>query len=135
MPIQINWLDASKPVIMVGYQDPWTWSEVTANLNETVAMLDTVTTPVPSIIDFRTVHTTPKLDIRELQKISKHASIKHPNSGIIILVGSRLHIRVMVDVFSRLFPTIFKKYRIVATMAQALEMVSVSAPEEKLVTA
>lgn len=104
MTVTVEWDDPTHPdILRYTFSGHWAWDELRAAFAEADAHMAAVTPPVHVIVDV--LHSkTPTLDnwMREVIEL-----VKRPNahwSGIVVLVGSPVAFRVMVQQLQFLYP-------------------------------
>jgi hypothetical protein len=120
MPIPVAWHNEEKTLIIQRFGSVWTFQDVIQMMDETAALLDTIPHRAAVISDLSQSRTTPNLSVGALQRIANHPLMKHPNLICIYLVGVQTYVRVVVQVFARMFPAAFKRYQLADT-AEAAE--------------
>ncbi len=102
MPLITEWDNDQKTILRVTYQPGWTWDEMEDNLPLEREFLDGVDHPVDVIADFRGTSLPPGA-IARLPKIASSPPYTHPNSGIVIMVGSPAFMEEVVGIYRRVF--------------------------------
>lgn len=120
MPIPVEWYNEEKTMIIQRFGSGWTFQDVIQMMDETAGLLDTISHRAAVISELSQSRTTPNISVGALQRIANHRLTKHPNLIRIYLVGVQTYVRVVIQVFARMFPAAFKRYQPVDT-AEAAE--------------
>lgn len=119
MSITVNWSDEQKSELIYHIQGKWTWDELFAAIDEATHLLDTINHRVNLIIDVSESLFMPPLSVANLRRVANAPTMSHPNTGLLILVGANQFIKIMFQVFSRLFPHAASRYRLIDTIENA----------------
>jgi hypothetical protein len=101
MPITTDWDNPEKTIIRYHYGGKWNLTEFYAAFETAHKMIDTVNHQVHLIIDVRNSNILPNGVLSQGRTAANRA--KHPNQGIIVIVGASGLIRGMFDVFKKLY--------------------------------
>lgn len=121
MPIEPVWDDANKTTIRYVYSGKWTWDELHLSVTEAQRMMAEVTHQVHVIIDLSTSRIIPS------GSFSGHirgASSRMPdNTGLVIIVGNSLMLRVIQKVMAVIPGRETKKGFILSTLDEAHNLI------------
>lgn len=124
MAINVKWADESQSAIVYELKGKWTWDELFIAIDEAVQLLDSINHSVNIIIDVSESQYTPPLSVANLRRVANAPTMSHPNTQLLILVGANQFIKIMFQVFSRLFPHAASRYRMMKTLEEALSVVA-----------
>jgi hypothetical protein len=82
--------------------------------------MDTVDHKVVVILDMTQTNFVPSLNLGAMQKLVNAPTVNHPNMTHFYMVGVKVYVRAMTDIFSRLFPKAFSQYKVVKSVDEAL---------------
>jgi hypothetical protein len=116
MPIDIRWDNDEKTILYCRVENPWTWEDLDVTMVQMHAMLDEVPHRVSTIIDYSNGSLMPANPLRHGTKLARN---RHPNSDRMILVGSSMFMRSLLNVFSKLYPEINEMLGFADTVEQA----------------
>ncbi len=123
MPIQVKWLDEEHKIILNKYTGKWDWTELFNAIEQSASLMDTVDHKVAVILDMSATNHVPTLNLGAMQKIVGARTSHHPNMTHFYMVGIKVYVRAMTDIFSRLFPRAFAQYKVVKSVEEALEKI------------
>jgi|GEM_PF-2611444 hypothetical protein len=115
MAIPVEWYNEDRTMIIQRFGSGWTFQDVIQMMDETADLLDTISHRAAVISDLSQSKTTPNLSVGALQRIANHRLTKHPNLIRIYMIGVQTYVRVVVQVFARMFPAAFKRYQLADT--------------------
>jgi hypothetical protein len=84
-------------------------------------MLNEVNHKVVVVIDLSRSPSMPGMHMRSLQQIANARTNNHPNMTVRYLIGLRPYLKTMLDIFGRIFPRAYQKYRVANTVEDAIE--------------
>ena len=70
-------------------------------------------------MDIQRSPTLPRLSPTGLRNLANAPTVSHENTGIIIVAGASALVKMLYDLFSRLYPTAAEKYHLVESMDKA----------------
>ena len=123
MHLITEWDNESHTILRVTYQPGWTWDDLEANLPIEKEFLDSVNHRVDVIADFRGTRLPPGA-ISRLRKIAASPPYVHPNSGLVIIVGSPIFMKEVVDVYRKVFGPQGQKLHMVADLEAARALIA-----------
>ena len=97
MPIQVEWTDPGKQILLFTYED-WTWEDLFTSIETSRQMMDEATLPVASIIKLAPgkQQLLPDLDESIKQLVEDH--MRHPkDSGVTVFVNAETVTKAMID--------------------------------------
>jgi len=120
MPSSVSWYqDSSNVILAVSYED-LSKAEVLQQLDEILAMLDTVDHPVFICHDLRYADRKEQIKIRELIAVARHPVVVHPNRAFSYFINPSRRAEIIIDLANRILPTTVQRYKLVHTMDEAL---------------
>lgn len=122
MGLNTEWDDQEKTILRVTYPRGWDWDDMEANLPIEQQHLDSVNHRVDVIADFRGTNLPPGAIIR-LPKIANSPPYKHPNSGIVVMVGSPFFMNEVVGVYRKLYGSSAVKLHMVSDLEKARALI------------
>jgi hypothetical protein len=123
MAIQSYWRDNTHKIIMIVYEESWTWQDIHNALIHSAELMDTISYKVNIVADMGRSKSVPRLSIPDLRRVAANPAASHPQMNLFYLADAKVHIRALVDVFSRLFPSAFKQYKLVKSVDAAVEQI------------
>ncbi len=122
MPISVEWDNEDKTAIRITYLDRWTWEENQQARQQTLDMIATVNHIVHTIHDMRQSHGLPT-DI--ITQARKRIQKKHPQVGLIIVIGNKSFVHVLYDVFATIYDKLVhkRKFYLVHSLEQAYQLI------------
>ncbi len=100
--INTEWDNDEKTAMRVTYLEGWTWKDLQDNLPVEKDFLDSVNHRVDVIADFRGTRLPPGA-ITQLPKIASSPPYVHPNSGLMVMVGSPTFMDEVVSIYRRVY--------------------------------
>ena len=119
MGITVRWYDDQQTAILYDVTDRWNWTDVADSIQEAIRLLDSVDHAVHLLVDVRSSTTIPPLNPSGLQRVANAPTMNHPNTGLVILIGPGPLIKILFDMFSRIYPRTAVLYQVVPTMEEA----------------
>ena len=102
MSIKNYWTDDRKDMLVSVFEDQWTWDQYYLNLDEIHKMLGTVDHLVDYVIDFRVSAGFPPGNVMAHMRYAA-AQFRGKNVGNIAIVGSNMYVRMIFDMFRRVY--------------------------------
>jgi hypothetical protein len=103
MDISINWTDDTHQCVQIVYGMYWTWDEFFKIDDTARAMLDSIDHKADFILDLRDA-ILPKNVVGQFPRFARGAaSLTHPNSRLVVLVGTNPHLRTLLGVFQKVY--------------------------------
>lgn len=101
MPITTIWDNPEQSIIRYVYEGKWTLTEFHQAFDTAYKMMNTVDHKVHLIIDVQNSTILPSGILSQGRTATNRA--KHPNHGIILIVGANGLIRAMFDIFKKIY--------------------------------
>ena len=128
MSISVSWANEQQTIIRLKYGPAWTWEDWLNADRQAMAMLDAAHTPVDLLHDARDT-VMPNNTLSVLPGILRQTSgIKHPNAGLMIVVGAEPFLEIVVSVFKRAYSHHAQQILLSPTMESACALMGVSEP-------
>jgi len=121
--ITTEWDNDEKTTMRVTYQLGWTWKDLQDNLPIEKEFLDSVNHRVDVIADFRGTRLPPGA-ITQLPKIANSPPYIHPNSGLMVMVGSPNFMEEVVNIYRRVYGQKTVKLHMVSDLEAARAMIT-----------
>lgn len=121
MDIQVKWFDEAQTMVLMQFPEEWSWADFREATRQLREIYGGVSYPVYAIADFTHSVKSPALSIPELREIAISSANSSSNLKLTFIVGSGARIKFLLDIFSRLFPSAFRRYRVAKNMDKALE--------------
>jgi hypothetical protein len=117
--IRIDWSDETHSCIHAIYGHGWDWPEFFATDETAKAMLDTLDHKADFILELEDV-VLPKNVVGQFpQFVRGAASLTHPNSRRVVIVGSGSHVQILLSIFQKVYPAAAKKVFLAASADEA----------------
>ncbi len=100
MAIQVNWENDEKTVLLNIYEGAWTMDDFYLAVQQTNALLDSVSHRVNIIFD---VAKSPNFPKGFMGAIRTQSQKPHANNGIMVIVGINAFVRVFYDMFTKVY--------------------------------
>ncbi len=120
MGITVFWDDDARTIIRHIYQGGWDWSDFYKALQEANAMMDGVNYKVGLIIDVQGSGLVPSGAISQIGGLRGQA---HRNSGMAVLVGSNMLVRLLYDIFEKAYRGTDANFVMVSTLDEARQVI------------
>jgi hypothetical protein len=124
MGISINWVDDTQRCVHVIYGRDWSWDEFFATDDTAKVMLNSIAHKSDFILDLQEAVTPPNIVAQFPKFVRGAASLTHPNSRYVMLVGTNQHYRIMLDVFRKVYPAMGKRIFQAATLDEAHALIA-----------
>lgn len=115
MSVRVDWYEPEQKNIAYFFEGRWTWEETFLAVDEAVRLLDSVDYPVNLIVDVRKTIFMAMINFEMLSKIANAATMNHPNTKNLFLLGGNHFLGVLFNIFSQLFPKASARYTRVET--------------------
>jgi hypothetical protein len=119
MGISINWVDDTHRCVHVIYGRDWKWDEFFATDETAREMLNSIEHKSDFILDLQEAVTPPNIVAQFPKFVRGAASLTHPNSRYVMLVGANPHYKVLHEVFQKVYPALAKRVFMVKTLEEA----------------
>ncbi len=126
MAIRVRWLDRTQRVLLFDFDPYWTWEDCSGAASRVRSMVSKTFGRFDIIADMRGVHGTYPGGLIHLRNTHRAHSQMYRCYGQMIIVGSVLPTRVLLQMIDRLYPEIGAHYALSDTMEEAFEMISKS---------
>ena len=124
MSIQIDWADDSKTCIVLTYGKGWVWDDFFAASPVVAEMLDSIDHPADTLHDVRNT-TIPQNVISQFPKFTRGSvSLKHPNAGRAVFVGVSMYLKILAQMFQKLYAELGRKVFLVNTIEEAFQLLA-----------
>ena len=104
---------------MMQIRGQWSWEDVSAAVNQAVTLLDSVDHKVHLLIDVRESDAAPAFDPAGLHRAANAPTMDHRNTNLVILIGPGPFVRILYEIFQRVYRQIAQRYQIVTSMEEA----------------
>src|SRR5688572_3024249 len=122
--ISINFTDDTQQCIHVIYGEGWDWPEFFATDETAKTMLSSLDHKVDFILEIASA-VLPKNVVGQFPKFVRGAaSLTHPNSRRVVIVGTNQHMNVLVSVFQSVYPTASKRVFTAKSVDEASRMLA-----------
>jgi len=119
MDISINWTDDTHQCVHIIYGMYWTWDEFFKIDDTARTMLDSIDHKADFILDLRDA-ILPKNVVGQFPRFAHGAaSLTHPNSRLVVLVGTNAHLRTLLGVFQKVYSVAARRVFLVDTLDEA----------------
>jgi hypothetical protein len=109
MSITTTWENQEHTIILMHYQNPWTWSEFEAAQAEQLRLINSVAHPVDVIMDISTGGNVPPNALSRFREASKN---RPANQRGMVFVGAKLFDKTMVNTVQKTISTQFREVAI-----------------------
>jgi hypothetical protein len=100
MPIQTQWENGQKQVIICNYKGRWSLDEFYTTFNLCAELMDSVDYPVNIIFDMQKSISLPDGFMAAIRSVSRKP---HPNLGIMAIVGANKLVQIFTDVIRKVY--------------------------------
>lgn len=122
--ISIKFTDDTQQCVHVIYGEGWDWPEFFETDETAKAMLGGLDHKADFILELQSL-ALPKNVVGQFPKFVRGAaSLTHPNSRRVVIVGTNQHINVLVSVFQSVYPNASKRVFTAKTVEEASQMLS-----------
>ena len=104
MPYTISWYDDDRTIILSQSGTRISYPEMHEMFDQVVKMAEETTQPFYYILDLSSLKQVESMNIRQMQQLGQHAFTKHPRRMGTYIAALNTRVRVIVDIFIRLFP-------------------------------
>lgn len=122
MDIQVTWFDETQTIVSMKFPEQWSWPDFHEAVRKSQALHSSVNHPVYAIADYSQSVKTPALSVPDLRRIASR-STGVSNLKRTYIVGSGVRVRMLLEIFGRLFPSAFRKYQVAENVDKALEQI------------
>ncbi len=126
MVIKSSWYDDSHTIILHKISGTWTWNDLVASIHVSAEMMSTVTHKVCVMVDLSGTTSMPGMNMKSLQQIANAQTSNHPNMTVRYLIGLRPYLKTMLEIFGRIFPRAYQKYRVAKNIEDAIANMKVT---------
>ncbi len=119
MGYDIRWHDENRQILFITFGDEITYQTLYQLYEACAAMLDTVSHPVILIHDLSQLKVVFKIDIPSMAKLPRMRIIQHPNWLLSYFANPKGQAKIVLDVVSRLFPTMMRSVLTTASVDEA----------------
>ncbi|MFQ3648330.1 MAG: hypothetical protein SNJ80_15495 [Anaerolinea sp.] len=119
MSYDLCWYDESRQILLVTFGEGITYDVLYQLYEDCASMLDTVSHPVILIHDLSHLKVVFKIDIASMAKLPRMRIIQHPNWLLSYFANPKGQSKIVLDVVSRLFPTMMRSVLTVASVDEA----------------
>ncbi len=127
MPVTSAWYDDEKTILIIKYDSVWTLDEYYINYRAAVEMIESVSHPVVSILDFSTSGPLPM----KFLTVGQHTERSRAKNNVqMIVFGINRYMEVLAEMFQRIFPNATRGMRIVGSLEEALATARQTLSEE-----
>ncbi|MCU0515171.1 MAG: hypothetical protein MUE40_21670 [Anaerolineae bacterium] len=117
MPITSEWYNAEKTILYARYDGHWTLEDYYHNYATAARMMREVGHPVVAITDFSTSGPIPP----SFMTVGNYSDrTRAPNNIKVIVCGVNAYLRILRDIFSRMFPGVMRDMILTDTLEQAI---------------
>lgn len=120
MSYNLRWHDENRQIILVMFGDEVTYQMLYQLYEECAAMLDTVSHSVILVHDLTQLRLVMKIDIAAMAKLPRMRIIQHPNWWGSYFANPKAQSKIILDVASRLFPSMMRATYTADTVEAAL---------------
>ena len=121
MPVSYLWYNPNKSILLVKFEDQWTWNEMYLTRQ---AVLDDYTgdTIVDVIADFRNTHELPPNVMLQGRKALEKV---HPNQGLQVFLSVPATLKKLLDIAPMIMPKVVEEanYTFADTFDEALKII------------
>jgi hypothetical protein len=121
MSIIAVWDNEERTVIRHIYEGRWDWSDFYRALQESNSMMDEVSYKVGLIIDVESSSLVPSSAI---SRIGGFRGRSHRNTGMTALVGANLFVRLLYDLFQKVYGGMTADFVMVSSLDEAREVLN-----------
>lgn len=130
--ISIKFTDETQQCIHVIYDEGWDWYEFFETDETAKAMLNGLDHKADFILELAS-QVLPKNVMGQFPKFVRGAaSLTHPNSRRVVIVGSSHHLTVLISVFQSVYPNASKRVFLTETVEKAAQILSEKLAEDQL---
>jgi hypothetical protein len=124
MSIQIDWVNDSKTCILLTYGKGWDWDDFFAASPKVAGMLDSIDHTADTLHDVRNT-AIPRNVISQFPKFTRGSvSLKHPNAGVLVFVGVHPYLKILTQMFQKLYADLGRRVFLVNTMEDARQLLA-----------
>ncbi len=124
MPVTVDWYNPEKTILCYTFDVQWTWDDIQNVLEIAFSLIDSVDHPIHVLLDLRANTSPPRISAAGLRQVAHSPATHHPNVTRIIIIGGGPMIRVLYDIFSRIYPQAAAYYQFADTLETALARIS-----------
>lgn len=119
MGIHLTWITDN--LLRFQFDHEWTWEEYHTVAGESLKILNQSGHVIHFLVDFRA---RPHVLASTITHFHRAATLNHPNRGLIFMLSPDMFWRTVGESMTRLYPKAAQNVRIIATEAEALQMLS-----------
>ena len=120
MPVEASWDNQEHTVILLSLTGTtWGWEEYYPAIKQVITMMEGVDNQVDVIVHLQT-NFIPARPLGQLGPASSY--IRHHKTRQVVLVGVHSYLRMLVDIFGRLYRDTAKKLQFASTLDDARTM-------------
>jgi hypothetical protein len=124
MSAKIHWLDERHTIILNIYEGKWHWEDAIYCLQQSEILLNEVQHKVAILADFSATTGAPTLNMTLMRDLGSHPLIDHPNFSAFYVVGIRMQVSIMLEVFSRIMPRVFSRFHMMPSLEVAISTIN-----------
>lgn len=121
MPITAQWDNPQQTIIHYHFENRWTWDELYRAVNTGRVYQDSVNHRVDIILNFDASSVMPGGALSEFRRI---AQIRHPNTGIRVIVGANPTMHTLMTAFTRTYRKVAASYRTAPSLQAAYALIA-----------
>lgn len=118
MAIETQWLNRQQSAVLITFDGRWTWEIFYQAIEQAMSLFDTLTQPVPLIIDLTNSEAMPNNSIAHIRNAQ---GIKHEQMEKVIFVGMSTFMQMIGNLASRLNRGGTRNVSMVSTINEALQ--------------
>jgi hypothetical protein len=118
MPVQVEWDTPEKQAIHYAFIERWTWDELNQAIERGEAMMAEAQRVVGLFLDFRESMALPPNPMAQTRKL---LSRQHPYAGVRVFIGANELIRMLWNMFNRLYSLVIREQNTVFLFANSIE--------------
>lgn len=123
MSINVCWINPEQSAVLMSFEAQWTWEMFYVAIDAALVLFDSITEPVPLVIDLSNSSTMPSGSIAHIRNAQ---GIKHPQMESVIFVGMSTFMRMIGNLAMRLNRGKTREVFILATMDEALQHIPIT---------
>jgi hypothetical protein len=116
MVVCAAWDHAVWRVIRLTIEGQWTWDEYFAATDSIIKLMETIDSQVDFILEVRSA-SVPADGVRYIERASVY--FRHPQAGHAVIVGAQGYVRILLTVFSRVYPSAGQRLLFAPTLIDA----------------
>jgi hypothetical protein len=124
MPYVITWYDDDRTILLSQSSARISYPEMHEMFDKVVKMAEETTQPFYYIFDLSDLKQVESMNIRQMQQLGQHPFTKHPRRMGTYIAALNPRVRVIVDIFIRLFPRYAQHLYTAADVQDALRQIA-----------